>query len=193
MQTNLVTRYYEWWDNGSVSNSWEEGSIESSYNSNPKVFLEIREQLGELLSQTAGSLSNYTAWALAKGLVPGVDDDPLNDAENGGTGDGMVNLAEYAFGGNPLADDAATYLPTSEFIGVDTWNYVYRRRNDHDFRNLAYELLYDEDLVADPSWPLTNLWTDGFGTIDSEFEMVTNTIPTSSNDTAFLKLEISVE
>ncbi len=107
--------------------------------------------------------------------------------------DGMNNLLEYAFGGNPTNSDAATYQPVSEFPDVDTWEYVYRRRNDADDRGLIYDLLYNADLVAEPSWLPTDPVWESVGAIDSEFDAVTNTIPigTYGLNKAFLKLKIT--
>ncbi|MCX6872556.1 MAG: hypothetical protein NTW21_01930 [Verrucomicrobia bacterium] len=55
----------------------------------------------------APALVGYAKWASDKGLTPGVNDDPNYDAD----GDGVKNVAEFAFNGNPLsgADNGKVY------------------------------------------------------------------------------------
>jgi len=138
---------------------------------------------------------SYENWAIAMGLTPYVNDGRMDDAENGGIGDGMVNLLEYAFGGDPLVDDAATYQPASDFPDVDNWVYVYRRRTDAAIRGLVYELFFKLDLITDPDWLSTVAAgiPESIGPIDSDFEAVTNSIPITALglDQAFLKLDIT--
>ena len=126
----------------------------------------------------------YEAWASSKGLVAGVNDGREYDAENGGIGDGMVNLLEYAFGGDPLAVDAATYLPAYsgpvDVGGTNYMSYVYRRRSDAGIRGLVYDLQFKTDLVLSPDWTSTlGLAEAGIDdTTDPDFDRVTNSIPT---------------
>ena len=137
----------------------------------------------------------YENWAIAMGLVEGVNDARSYDAENGGLGDGMENLLEYALGGDPLADDAASILPDMSFTesgGTNYMEYVYRRRLDAAIRGLVYDLQYRTNLVTQVTWASTGgFFETGTSTIDSEFEAVTNAVDTTGIPELFLNLEIT--
>ena len=128
----------------------------------------------------------YMEWAAGAGLdTNGSNSAATFDVEP----DGMDNLLEYALGGNPLIDDAASILPTSEFIDADTWEYVYTRRLDATSRGLAYDIVAKENLLA-PDWTHSGgLWETNSAPIDAFFESVTNVIPNSTNQ-GFIKLEV---
>ncbi len=139
----------------------------------------------------AGSFPEYGDWSVVHGLSIGTNDARTDDPDL----DGMDNLLEYALGGNPLADDTASILPTSSGLvesgGTNCLEYVYRRRVDATPRGLVYGISYKFDLT-------TNVWTSvgimfetGFGPIDSEFESVTNEIPTVYSSEAFITLEVT--
>ena len=129
----------------------------------------------------------YGVWAAKKGLAAGVNDDRTDDPDL----DGMENLLEYALGGDPLVDDAASILPTADFT-VDTIEYIYNRRTDHALRGLDYGLAVTIDDLQLGAW--TNYGTafeTGVGAIDSEFDSVTNTLPITGVDMGFLNLEVT--
>ena len=132
----------------------------------------------------------YELWAEEQGLV-GAQTNRTADLENGGLGDGMENLLEYVLGGDPLAEDAEDYLPTSEFT-ADKVVYVYRRRRDAGLRNLVYELTFNIDGLQQP-------WTDlgsGVGevgkvNIDADFESVTNELTITGIELGFVNLKVT--
>lgn len=100
--------------------------------------------------------------------------------------DGVINLLEYALGGNPTIDDAAAILPTT---GVDgAWfNYVYRRQNPAD-PALSYAVLSSSDLV---NGPITNATSEaGTSAVVGGFETVTNRVSTAVEGKQFLKLNV---
>ncbi len=144
----------------------------------------------------------YALWAADYPGMGGLNDDD----ENGGLGDGMDNLFEYAVGGDPLVDDAAALIPVSTFLDADTWLYIYRRRNDAAARGLTYDLQFKSDLIYDLTWTSTGgAGETGTNTTDLAFDVVTNTIPTVMDlsgepynlsewvwdETLFLNLEIT--
>lgn len=129
----------------------------------------------------------YDDWAAEKGLTAGVNGDRTDDPDT----DSVENLLEYALGGDPLFDDAATILPTADFT-VDTIEYIYNRRSDHALRGLDYGLALTIDDLQLGIW--TNYGTafeTGAGAIDSEFDSVTNTLPISGMDKGFFNLEVT--
>jgi len=161
------------------------------------------------ISVVSEPLSPSEAYALWADDYPGMGG-LADDDENGGLGDGLDNLTEYAFGGDPLVDDAATYLPASVFPDVDNWEYTYRRRADAGTRGLVYNPQFKTDLIYDTSWVLvSDMIAIGYEITESivadgaDFEVVTLSIPltgiTPGSDPveeydlqeAFLKLEIT--
>ncbi len=128
----------------------------------------------------------YMEWAAGAGLdTNGSNSATTFDVEP----DGMDNLLEYALGGNPLVDDAASIQPTSEFIDADTWEYVYNRRLDATSRGLAYDIVAKLNLL-DPAWTHSGgSWETNATPVDAFFESVSNIIP-STNDKGFIKLEV---
>jgi len=115
------------------------------------------------------------------------------DLENGGLGDGMDNLLEYALGGDPNVPDAATYLPTHEVTdaggGSSLVDYVYRRRIDAVVRGLTYGLETSTNLLSAWTYIGATNETDTVG-IDSDFESVSNSVPFST-DEGFVQLKVS--
>ncbi|RKX43296.1 MAG: hypothetical protein DRP64_08445, partial [Verrucomicrobia bacterium] len=128
---------------------------------------------------------SYAKWATDNGLA---DSDGLHAADP--EEDAMNNLVEYALGGNPQFNDAATVLPTSEFTG-DFGTYVYTRRRDAAARGLGYDLAYKLDLT-DPDWiPVGGAWETATSVVDSYFESVTNEFSIIGVDQGFIHLEIT--
>lgn len=122
-------------------------------------------------------------WAASFGLagndaLPGAD--PDNDRAN--------NLQEYGMGGNPTNPADTSYAPTFEPVGNSEFNYVHPRRTTPD-SGLLYRLELSDDLVA-------GTWTNGGytelpnpGTLDPDFEAVTNRVPVD-RDARFIRLLI---
>ena len=131
------------------------------------------------------SQSLYWVWAQGYGLST---TNALFDADT--DGDCLNNLAEYALGTNPNQFDAAA---TSTDFSLDWLSYVYPRRHDAIVRGLDYELAY-KIALSDPEWlPLGYGWETGTNAIDLAFEVVTNKIPITGLNQAFLHLEIKAE
>jgi hypothetical protein len=89
----------------------------------------------------------YEVWSYTYGLS-GDDADEKADVENGGLGDGLDNLMEYALGGNPTNDDAAAVSPDTfmaEAHGTDWFYPVHNRNTD---TNLTFTVGATPDLVA---------------------------------------------
>ena len=93
-------------------------------------------------------------------------------------GDGAANLFEYAAGSSATNGGQSALFPTfgnrttSGFQGLE---YVYRRRLDAAARGLTYAVQATSNLVAG-AWSTNGTQEVGAGTVDAEFESVTNRI-----------------
>ncbi|MEN8254493.1 MAG: hypothetical protein ABFR33_03380 [Verrucomicrobiota bacterium] len=153
----------------------------------------------QIIGPQPGALTSAELYALWTEDYPTLTDtDLMVDFEP----DGMVNLLEYALGGDPTVDDAATVEPVSTFPDANTWVYVYKRRNGSVDHGLTYDLQYKTDLVLDPTWISGGGAGETVDSSDPVFDVVTNTIPTYFeigeggtnvvwDETLFLKLEIT--
>jgi hypothetical protein len=126
--------------------------------------------------------SPYFAWSFEYGLTGGEYDDDDND--------GQLNIYEFGFGGDPTNGFVDGNLPTYGTMDLDGTNmfaYVYARRMGNS--GLNYYLEVNNNLVY-------GAWTnDGYtvvaetGTIDADFESVTNLVPAVENS-KFVRLII---
>ena len=129
----------------------------------------------------------YDSWADSYGGT-GIIGSETDDYEP----DGLNNLQEYAFGGNPTNADAAAVRPT--IAGGTDIVHVYRRRVPSE---LSYDLYVDTDFNL-----ITYGWTNAavYGAIESSepaadpgFREVTTTFTGAGDivDQVFLKLEVT--
>jgi len=134
----------------------------------------------------------YEDWVVEDtGLEVGVNDDRTDDPDT----DSMENLLEYALGGDPLVDDAASILPTFSGIvessGTNYLNYVYRRRVDAPLRGLSYGVNFKFDIVSDPWTDAGSSFETGTDPINAAFESVLNLVPTVFSDVGFVTLKVT--
>ncbi len=154
------------------------------------VWIDDLEIIGYSSSEplTPSPLEKYAAWATTFGLDTNNTGAMTFDVEP----DGMNNLAEYALGGNPTNNDAASILPTFGIMdaggGSNVIDYIYNRRLDATLRGLTYGLNESTNLLSEWNY-VSNAYETASGEIDSDFESVTNTIPLSTEE-GFINLEI---
>ena len=139
------------------------------------------------LTVTNNLFSPYEQWAANAGLTNGVnaaqDDNP--DLDN------LNNLYEYGLGGDPLDPNDVGIFPTSSVVdnlGTIWFEYVYRRRTGS--QGVSYGLELNQNL-ANGSW--TDIGTSAetaTGTINADFESVTNHISTAIESVQFIHLLI---
>jgi hypothetical protein len=140
-----------------------------------------------------GAVENYTVatvyelWLDSFGLSGG-DAGLEADIENGGLGDGLNNLMEYALGGDPTVDDAAGVLPTGKVSADGSWfYYVHSERADDE--TLTYTVQLDDDLVADPGWSTNGISLVGESAVNGNgYKSVTNRTDTGSR--GFITLQV---
>jgi hypothetical protein len=133
--------------------------------------------------------SYYEGWQEGYGLS-GADADMTADPD----GDGINNLAEYAIGGNPTnAADSGTGFPHLMKPNATSGSilFVYPRRNDASGRDLVYSLQFSTNITASvPVWTNGTYQETGTAPLDSEFDAVTNQIPTDQMDFQYFRLRV---
>ena len=122
-----------------------------------------------------------------------VDPSPSGDDDQ----DGIPNLLEYAFGGNPTnssrqtADGSTPLLPTfSGTAGNNSISYV--RRKDFIERAITYQVTSSTDLTNNSFVDATSfITTTNTSSINSELELVTHTL-SSSEAKRFFRVEVEL-
>jgi hypothetical protein len=128
---------------------------------------------------------SYASWIASYGLT----NSPDADADYDYDGDGLVNLYEYGLGGSPVDGADTGYSPEFGVLsdGVSNWiEYVYPQRVGSE---LDYYLELTTDLVYSPWIPAPDSVT-GTGSMDADFDAVTNRIPTEGKTKEFIRLII---
>ena len=122
------------------------------------------------------------------GSTNAVNGEALGDYES----DGINNLLEFAFGSDPtVIDDPAAVFPMFGTSG-DTFEYVYRRRQDAAARNMQYLPEQTENLVSN-AWNPAGLVEVGSGFVNAEIETVTNHFPMVGSSINFFRLQIEAQ
>jgi len=128
-------------------------------------------------------LTDYPELGSSTNLVDNPDDDPLD------------NLGEYALGGDPADGMDVGYVPANTMLeagGTNSFEYVYAKRNDAEARGLVYSLELTDDLLSD-SWTNGNVEVVGIGTLDDEFDSVTNRVPAVGDEQGFIRLRVEYQ
>ena len=136
-----------------------------------------------------GELVGYSVW------ISGYSVGELNGMTDDADGDGLVNLVEFALGGDPSSPDSGDNGHVPEFSivpdgGTNWLTYVYAKRTAADSLGLNYHVERATDLVAG-DWTNVNVEVVGAGTlIPGEFDSVTNRVQIDTEPQQFLKLVI---
>ncbi len=120
----------------------------------------------------------YEQWAEANSVAGSKTDDD--------DGDGLLNLVEYALGGNPTNSADRGHVPTIE-TGTNWIDYVHARRNVAS--GVGYAVETADTLVA-PNWTTNGVEVVGIGVLDATFDTVTNRVSTETNNEQFIRLII---
>ncbi len=126
--------------------------------------------------------AGFPKWEYEYGLEEGDfgDDD----------GDGVLNVHEYALGGDPTNAADTGFVPVFEIAEetADIMEYIYLRRRDYLEIGLIYELRHAPELLS-ADWVDDGFIPAGTGIVDAEFEAVTNRISTEAQG-RFIRLRI---
>ncbi len=187
----LITAGVLTWTNGpvgSLASTYDKVNADLTWTNANNIVLYADTNGVNYSYMWAQSLVTYADWTSDFGLTGG--DAALTANPDA---DEMINLLEYALGGNPTNATDVGILPTSGIVndaGTDYFEYVYRRRTDAALRKLTYDLQNNDDLVLG-AW--TNEYVEvGTAVIDADFEAVTNRISTVGQSEEFTKLDITI-
>jgi hypothetical protein len=130
-------------------------------------------------------LLTYSDWANSYGLT-GSDTNLAADLEFGGVGDGLNNLAEWAYGGNPLVDDADSVGPA--YVGDETeLGMTYGRLQGADELGVEYIVETTTDLVYG-SWTTNETIDESFVNASTEYQDVISAVAVDTAAKKFLRL-----
>ncbi|MCF7817594.1 MAG: hypothetical protein K9M54_06910, partial [Kiritimatiellales bacterium] len=144
------------------------------------------------LTVSGGPLGIYAAWAASYGLA---DTNGTGAMTADPDGDWVDNLSEYGLGGNPTNSGDQGHVPTSGLLadgGTNWLEYVYYERSDKAALGLDYYPERSLDLGF-PGWTNSGIVVAGTGTLDAEFNTVTNRISTESEGKQFVRLRIQIQ
>ena len=148
------------------------------------------------VSLSVASIATYDNWSSA---YPELSEPELAfDADP--DQDGVTNLEEYAFGGDPTAaEPQSSVMSPAARVEEDAGNHYlefqFRRRRDYADRGLTYAPRFSPDL-SPGSWSAAGITEVGTLVIDADFEMVTVRVdesisPTNSNGFLQMRLTLS--
>ena len=115
------------------------------------------------------------------------EDGVLKDPDS----DDLVNLLEYALGGDPTGGVDVGILPVPAVSPDGNLSYQYRRRIDHAARGLTYTVQRETNLVAGAGWTTNGCVEVGSSPIDAGFESVSNRL--QKTDVVFGRLVVGIE
>lgn len=145
-----------------------------------------------VLTVSAGPADDYAVWAAGYGLP---DPNGTGALAADPDGDWVDNLAEYGLGGNPTNSGDQGHVPTSRWLadgGTNWLEYVCYERSDKVALGLDYYPERSLDLVF-PGWTNSGIVVAGTGTLDADFNTVTNRISTESEGNQFVRLRIEIQ
>ncbi len=141
------------------------------------------------LSIIGSSLATaYDLWAAGYGLS-GAAAAATNDVEP----DGVINLLEYAYNGDPTnAASKGTYpvMGATTFDGSTNWiEFIHVERTGDN--NLTYTLEKKDDLVFDSWTNSTDAVVAGESPVVDNYKTVTNAVPTDGKTVEFLRVKVA--
>ena len=149
------------------------------------ISLDTTSTLVGMIFTGEATIDPYDAWTSSFGAI-GTE---TNDFD----GDGFDNLYEYASNGDPTDATDSGYPVSMQVVAADGTNwfeYVYARRTTAD-SGLSYTLMQNADL-AGGSWTNTGEAVEaGAGTLNADFETVTNRIPMVGKTQEFVRHQIA--
>ncbi|QHI70380.1 hypothetical protein [Tichowtungia aerotolerans] len=137
---------------------------------------------GELLPVGDWMMGGFTNWIAEYSLTAGDD-----AADSDPDGDGVVNLDEYGFGGDPTNSAVTGTLPVFEING-STLDIIYVERTSA-YRGISYSVEQTPDLVS-TAWTANGISLVGESAEVDGFKTVTNQV---STDAAVKFLNVVIE
>jgi hypothetical protein len=159
----------------------ETGNTEGTFSAK-----EAGSNIAYLDIQFGSNQTPYEEWASGESLS-GNDAEQTADPDS----DDANNLIEYALGGDPGVVDGGTQFsgmlkPIVTGSGIE---FVYPKRKDAATRGLIYTVETCEN-ISDGIWSNASVSVTGTGSLDADFESVTNSISTDGAVKLFFRLFI---
>uniref|UniRef100_UPI0035653E08 hypothetical protein n=1 Tax=Pontiella sp. TaxID=2837462 RepID=UPI0035653E08 len=110
-------------------------------------------------------------WAAQYGVA---EDGPEGDSD----ADGYNNFQEFAYGGNPTNAGDIGYAPAAGLFddGSTNWLTLVSGYRSDTNSGVTYDYLTSGSLTI-PAWTNAGITVLGTGTLDADFEVITNAIP----------------
>jgi len=121
---------------------------------------------------------DYVSWKADYSLAQGADG---NDDD-----DKLSNFAEFALGGDPTNSNDIGYAPVFGTAAGGGFQYVHVQRRD---ATLGYYLELTDDLVSG-TWENSGYTVDSTTWLNTDFDVVTNTVPDVGKTNQFIRLII---
>ncbi len=137
------------------------------------------------------AISNVTLRAVGgDAILDFTQDIPMGGLGRDPDSDDLVNLLEYALGGDPTGGVDVGIQPVPDIAPDGSLLYRYRRRIDHAARELSYTVQRETNLVTGAGWTTNGCIEEGSTPIDAEFESVTNRF--QKGDVVFGRLVVGI-
>lgn len=188
--TNAVSTGAIAWSNGLAHGTYSTNGFDGYFTSEGSTLYWDNLENGSSFTQSVIWVeeSPYNTWADSY-LLSGTDALWSADPDH----DGLDNLSEFGFGGNPTNGSSPEILPTFQiFAGLDLAEYVYRQRSDPAAYGLTYILELSTNLLAQ-SWTTNGYSLIGVSPDIEGFRTITNQIPMTDTDAQFIRLQIQYD
>jgi hypothetical protein len=116
----------------------------------------------------------------------------FTNATDNPDGDALNNLYEFALGGVPTNGALVGYLPVFQRLeegGTNWFEYVHVQRKNPAAHGLSYSVEKNTNLVSG-AWVAASNSITGIGSVDEDFEKVTNRFGMTESNEQFYKLNI---
>ena len=167
---------------------WMESTVATNtgYRLYPRIGIERFQAGAIVITPTASSIKQAWLDTYGSGMSGATADSDDPD------GDGVANILEYAFGGDPTDDTSTGNQPSHGVVdadGTDVLEVVYYERTDASSRGLSTSLKESANLVFE-DFEAATVTVVGTGSGPSGFNAVTNHVPVD-DDEKFIRVDVN--
>ena len=167
---------------------WMEATVATNtgYRLYPRLGLDRFQAGAIVITPTASSIKQAWLDTYESGMSGATADSDDPD------GDGVANILEYAFGGDPTDDTSTGNQPSHGVVdadGTDVLEVIYYERTDASSRGLSTSLKESANLVFE-DFEAATVTVVGTGSGPSGFNAVTNHVPVD-DDEKFIRVDVN--